>query len=71
MMEAHVALEELKAQIGLLLTEMNNQPEDLHELYEEIHQKLNALRATGMALPQDLLDLEARLLKEFPLRRKG
>ena len=70
-MEAHVALEELKAQIGLLLTEMNNQPEDLHELYEEIHQKLNELRATGMALPQDLLDLEARLLKEFPLRRKG
>ncbi|MCB1432140.1 MAG: hypothetical protein KDK75_06730 [Alphaproteobacteria bacterium] len=66
-----MALEELKAQIGLLLTEMNNQPEDLHELYEEIHQKLNELRATGMALPQDLLDLEARLLKEFPLRRKG
>jgi hypothetical protein len=64
-----MALEELKAQIGLLLSEMNNQPEDLHELYEEIHQKLNELRATGMALPQDLLDLEARLLAEFPRAR--
>lgn len=61
-----MALEELKAQIGLLLSEMNNQPEDLHELYEEIHQKLNELRATGMALPADLLELEQRLLSEFP-----
>lgn len=68
-----MALEELKAQIGLLLSEMNNQPEDLHELYEEIHQKLNALRATGMALPDDLLELEQRLLAEFPAvrTRKG
>lgn len=68
-----MALEELKAQIGLLLSEMNNQPEDLHELYEEIHQKLNALRATGMALPDDLLELEQRLLSEFPAvrTRKG
>jgi hypothetical protein len=69
-MEAVLALEQLKAQIGLLLTEMNNQPEDLHELYEEIHQKLNELRATGMSLPQDLLDLEARLLSEFPVSRQ-
>jgi len=66
-----MAFEELKAQIGVLLGEMNNQPEDLHELYEEIHQKLNELRATGMALPADLLDLEQRLLKEFrPARKK-
>jgi len=66
-----MALEQLKAQIGLLLGEMNNQPEDLHELYEEIHQKLNELRATGMTLPDDLLALEARLLKEFPLAAKS
>ena len=61
-----MAFEELKAQIGLLLGEMNEQPEDLHELYLEIHQELNQMRATGMALPADLLALEARLLKEFP-----
>ena len=62
-----MALEELKAQIGLLLTTMNNQPEDLHELYEDIHRKLNELRATGMALPADLVELEQRLLNEFPV----
>lgn len=61
-----MAFEELKAQIAYLLTEMNNQPEDLHELYEEIHQELNQLRATGQALPADLVALEQRLLAEFP-----
>jgi hypothetical protein len=61
-----MAFEELKAQIGLLLGDMNEQPEDLHELYLQIHQELNQLRATGMALPQDLVELEQRLLAEFP-----
>ena len=61
-----MAFEELKAQIGLLLGEMNEQPEDLHELYLQIHQELNQLRATGMALPDDLVELEQRLLREFP-----
>ena len=61
-----MAFEQLKAQIGLLLGEMNEQPEDLHELYLQIHQELNQLRATGMALPADLVALEQRLLKEFP-----
>jgi hypothetical protein len=61
-----MAFEELKAQIGLLLGDMNEQPEDLHELYLLIHQELNQLRATGMALPADLVELEQRLLAEFP-----
>ena len=65
-----MAFEELKAQIGMLLGEMNNQPEDLHELYEFIHQKLNTLRATGMKLPDDLVALEQRLLAEFPKATK-
>jgi hypothetical protein len=61
-----MAFEQLKAQIGLLLGEMNDQPEDLHELYQQIHMELNQLRATGMALPADLVELEQRLLREFP-----
>jgi hypothetical protein len=62
-----MAFEELKAQIGLLLGEMNEQPKDLHELYNQIHLELNQLRATGMALPADLVALEQRLLAEFPV----
>ena len=65
-----MALEELQAQINLLVSQINNQPEDVHELYELLHQKLNELRGTGQPLPQDLLDLEERMLKEFPRPKK-
>ncbi len=63
-----MAFEDLKAQISLLVSQINNQPEDVHELYESLHQKLNELRATGQALPADLVELERRMLKEFPKR---
>lgn len=61
-----MAFEDLKAQISLLVSQINNQPEDMHELYEQLHQKLNELRATGQPLPNDLVELERRMLKEFP-----
>jgi len=63
-----MAFEDLKAQISLLVSQINNQPDDVHELYELLHQKLNELRATGQPLPKDLVDLERRMLKEFPKR---
>jgi len=65
-----MALEELQAQINLLVSQINNQPEDVHEIYELLHQKLNELRNTGQPLPQDLLDLEKRMLEEFPRPKK-
>ena len=65
-----MALEELQAQISLLVSQINNQPEDVHEIYELLHQKLNELRLTGQPLPQDLLDLEKRMLEEFPRPKK-
>lgn len=61
-----MAFEDLKAQISLLVSQINNQPDDVHELYELLHQKLNELRATGQPLPKDLIQLERRMLKEFP-----
>jgi hypothetical protein len=61
-----MAFEELKAQISLLINQINNQPEDAHELYETLHQRLNELRATGMPLPDDLAKLERELQENFP-----
>jgi predicted nucleic acid-binding Zn-ribbon protein len=61
-----MALEELQSQISLLVSQINNQPEDVHELYELLHQKLNELRSTGQPLPKDLAELEKRMLEEFP-----
>jgi hypothetical protein len=66
-----MALEELKAQIGLLVGQINNQPADARELFELLHLKLNELRAEGLPLPDDLVRLEEQLLSEFPQPRKA
>ena len=60
-----MAFEELKAEIGLLLTEMQNEPEDRHELYFQIMERLNKMKAFGMPLPEDLVRLEVALEAEF------
>ena len=66
-----MAFEELKAQISLLINQINNQPEDVHELYELVHSKLNELRATGQSLPADLAKFEAQMSESFPRRARA
>ncbi|MBL8577946.1 hypothetical protein ABMA32_03320 [Mesorhizobium sp. VNQ89] len=61
-----MAFEDIKAEISLLLQEMVNQPEDEHELLEQVREKLNELRAMGMPLPEDLIELEKQLEDRFP-----
>ncbi|MBN9552116.1 MAG: hypothetical protein J0H31_25470 [Alphaproteobacteria bacterium] len=56
-----MALEAIKAQIDLLLQEMINQPEDEHEIQEQLREKLGEMRAMGLPLPADLVELEKRL----------
>jgi predicted nucleic acid-binding Zn-ribbon protein len=56
-----MALEELKAQISLLLEEMVNQPEDMREVQEQLREKLREMRAMGLPVPADLVELESRL----------
>jgi hypothetical protein len=60
-----MAFEDLKAEIGLLLSQMENQPQDRHELYLQIREKLNEMRAFGLPLPDDLVRLEEELEAEF------
>ncbi len=60
-----MALEELKAQIGYLVGQMVDRPEDAHEIHERIREKLNELRAMGMPLPADLVELEKQLDANF------
>ena len=65
-----MAFEQLKMQISLLLTEMQNEPEDRHELYLTLKEKLKEIEAFGMPLPGDLVkmvaDLEAEFASEMP-----
>ncbi|MBZ9702098.1 MULTISPECIES: hypothetical protein [unclassified Mesorhizobium] len=56
-----MALESFKAQISLLLEEMVNQPEDVREVQEQLREKLREIRAMGMPLPADLVELEKNL----------
>ncbi len=60
-----MALEDIEAELGLLLSRMQNQPQDEHELYELVRQKLNEMKAYGMPLPEDLVQFERDLEAEF------
>jgi hypothetical protein len=69
--ETAMAFEEIKAELGLLLTRMQNEPEDSHELYLQLMERLNEMKAFGMPLPEDLLQLEAALEAEFAAAKRG
>ena len=60
-----MAFEDKEAELGLLLTRMQNQPQDARELYELVRQKLNEMKAYGMPLPEDLVQFERDLEAEF------
>ncbi len=60
-----MAFEDLKAELALLINQMENQPEDRHELYLQIREKLNEMRAFGMPVPEDLVKFEELLESQF------
>ncbi|WP_072372707.1 hypothetical protein [Hyphomicrobium sp. NDB2Meth4] len=60
-----MAFDDVKAELGILLTRMQNEPTDKHELYLQLMEKLNELKAFGMPLPQDLVAMEKALEAEF------
>jgi hypothetical protein len=64
-----MALESLKAEIGMILETFSNPPHDRYELYIQLKEKINEMRAFGMTPPADLLEFEARLDKEFAAER--
>jgi hypothetical protein len=56
-----MALEQLRAEIAMLVQQMEDEPEDIHELHARIRSKLNEIKAMGLPLPDDLVALERRL----------
>lgn len=66
-----MAFDDLKAEIALLLAQMENQPEDRHELYLQIRERLNEMLAFGMPLPEDLVQLEKDLAAEFKAEERA
>lgn len=66
-----MAFETIKAEIGLLLTRMQNEPEDRHELYLQLVERLGELKAYGLPVPDDLVRLEAALESEFAADKRA
>jgi len=62
--------EDKEAELGLLFTRIQNEPKDWGEVYEEIRQKLNELKAYGMPLPQDLVEFERDLEADFTAEKE-
>lgn len=65
-----MAFDALILRLNVLLDEMKHEPEDLFEIFENLHQELKLLKVTGHELPQDLLQLEYRLEQELLRRRE-
>jgi hypothetical protein len=63
--ETSMAFEAIKAEIRKLLEETIDEPQDLRELHLQLLEKLNQMRATGMPLPDDLVELERQLTANF------
>lgn len=57
--------ESLKASIYLLLEEMTEQPEDLHQLQEQLREKIAEFRALGLPVPEDFIQAEQDMRNEL------
>ena len=66
-----MAFDKIKTEIGLLLTEMQNEPKDVQQIALLIHEKIRELQAYGLPPPQDLVDLELALESEMERDRLG
>lgn len=63
-----MSFENLIAKIDLFLSDVENDPEDPHELLEQLHLELNQLRAMGQPIPEDLAKLVKALEDEYTVR---
>lgn len=55
---------ELIAAINLMVAQMDHEADDLHEVHLKLLEHLGRLKATGMPLPDDLVELERNLTIE-------
>jgi hypothetical protein len=70
-----MAFDDLEAELALLINQMDNPPENPHDLYLRIMEKLNEFRALGLPLPDDFVRVEKELeayfkAQEAPSRKR-
>lgn len=57
--------DEFEAEISYLLSQMEHQPEDRHELYMQLQERVHEMQAYGMPIPEDLSRFLRELEQEF------
>ena len=62
--------ERLIAALNLLAEQSEHEPEDLHEVHFKVVELMNQLRATGAAVPDDLLAFERELTQQVEQKQK-
>jgi hypothetical protein len=60
-----MAFDDLGAELALLINQMETPPEDPHEVYLRIYEKLNEFKALGLPLPDDFVRVEKELEAYF------
>ena len=60
-----MAFDDLEAALALLINQMDTPPENPHDLYLRIFEKLNEFKALGLPLPDDLVRVEKELERYF------
>jgi hypothetical protein len=70
-----MAFDDLEAELALLINQMETPPENAHDLYLRIFEKLNEFKALGLPLPDDWVrvekELEAYFEAQAPHKRPG
>ena len=59
------------AELSRLMSEMQGEQGDAHEILMRLKQTIATMRAEGLPVPQDFKDLEAGLDKEFEAVQKA
>ncbi len=57
--------QELQAALNLLVEQMEDESADGHEIFMRLTELLNGMRALGLPLPADLVEMEAEMAEEF------
>ena len=56
-----MAFDDLEAELALLINQMDTPPQNPHDFYLRIMEKLNEFKALGLPLPGDLVRVEREL----------
>jgi hypothetical protein len=66
-----MAFDDLEAELALLINQMDPPPENPHDLYLRISEKLNELKAMDLPLPDDLVRVEKELEAYFTAQKRA